>query len=201
VFIQQGDFALLYTSTPFTLASDASVEPVDSEMAVAATKNVWLKLGSGTDRPVTLHAGKFLVEQANEDLLAGLLPPLVHIESGDASLSRVRSLLTMNERETRQPGPASEFVIERLVELILVEILRTNRLRVGEELTGLVAGLVNPVTARALVASGRCAWLDRRRARETMRCLAVHLCHQVSQHRRDSADRVSATLADGSREG
>jgi AraC-like DNA-binding protein len=155
VFIQQGDFALLYTATPFTLASDASVEPVDSEMAVAATKNVWLKLGSGTDRPVTLHAGKFLVEKANEDLLAGLLPPLVHIESGDASLSRVRSLLTMNERETRQPGPASEFVIERLVELILVEILRTNRLRVGEELTGLVAGLVNPVTARALVAMHR----------------------------------------------
>jgi AraC-like DNA-binding protein len=155
VVIQQGDFALIHTSTPFTLTSDASIEPVDSETAVATTNNVWLKLGSGVDQPVTLHAGKFLVDRANEDLLAGLLPPLVHIEAGDVSLSRVRSLLTMNEMEARQPGPASEFVIERLVELILVEILRTSRSRVGEELTGLLAGLANPVTARALAAMHR----------------------------------------------
>jgi AraC-like DNA-binding protein len=155
VFLRRGDFALIYTSTPFTLASDASVQPVDSEMAVAATQNVWLTLGSGADRPVSLHAGKILVDEANGDLLANLMPSLVHIESGDASLSRVRSLLTMNEMEARQPGPASEFVIERLVELILVEILRTNRLRVGEELTGLLAGLANSVTARALVAMHR----------------------------------------------
>jgi hypothetical protein len=152
VFMQQGDFALIYTSTPFTLASDTATEPVDSEQAVAATKNVRLKLGSGADRPVTLHAGKFLVDQSNQDLLGGLFPPLVHLESGDASLSRVRSLLTMNEMEARQPGPASAFVIERLVELILVEILRINRVRVGEEFTGLLAGLKDPVTARALAA-------------------------------------------------
>lgn len=153
--MHQGDFALIYTSAPFTLASDTSVEPVDSDMAVAATKSVWLKLGSGTDRPVTLHAGKFLVDMANHDLLADLVPPLVHIESSDASLSRVRSLLTMNEMEARQPGPASQFVIERLIELILVEILRNNRLLAGEKYTGLLAGLANPVTARALVAMHR----------------------------------------------
>jgi AraC-like DNA-binding protein len=155
VFLRQGDFALIYTSIPFTLASDASVEAVDSEMAVAATQNVWLNLGAGEDRPVTLHAGKFLINKANEDLLAGLVPPLVHIESGDASLSRVHSLLLMNEMEVRQPGPASEFVIERLVELILVEILRTNGGRVGEKYKGILAGLADPVTARALAAMHR----------------------------------------------
>jgi AraC-like DNA-binding protein len=155
VLIQQGDFALVYTSTPFTLTSDASIEPIDSEAAVAATKKPRLKLGSGRARPVTLHAGKFLVDKANEGLLASLLPPLIHIDSRDASLSRVRSLLTMNEMEARQPGPASEFVIARLVELILVEILRTNRLRVGEEFRGLLAGLADPVTARALAAMHR----------------------------------------------
>ena len=155
VSLKRGDFALIYTSTPFTLASDSSVEPVDSETAVAATKNDWLKLGEGVDRPVTLHAGKFLVQEANEDLLAGLLPALVHIQAGDASLSRVRSLLTMNEAEAREPGPASEFIIVRLVELILVEILRTKRLQVGEAFTGVLAGLADRVTARALVAMHR----------------------------------------------
>jgi AraC-like DNA-binding protein len=150
LLIQQGDFVLIYTSTPFTLASDASIEAVDSETAVAVSKRVRLKLGSGVDRPVTLHAGKFLLEKANEGLLAGLFPPLIHIAAGDRSLGRIHSLLAMNETEARHPGSASEFVIVRLVELVLVEILRTNQLRGSEKFTGLLAGLADPLTARAL---------------------------------------------------
>jgi AraC-like DNA-binding protein len=153
--IRQGDFVLVRTSTPFTLTSDVSVAPVDSEAAVAAAKNVRLKLGQGADRPVTLHAGKIIFDTANEDLLAGLLPPLVHIGARDASLGPVRSLLTMNEREARQPGPASEFIIVRLVELILVEILRTRQWRPSEDDVGLLAGLADPVIAQALTALHR----------------------------------------------
>jgi AraC-like DNA-binding protein len=153
--LRPGDFALILTSTPFTLTSDATVQPVDSETAVAEARNVRLTLGQGQDRPITLHAGKFIFDPANENLLAGLLPPLVHIASDDASLEPVRSLLTMNEREARHPGPASAFIIVRLVELILVEILRTKQLRLGQDDTGLLAGLADPVTARALAAMHR----------------------------------------------
>jgi len=150
IVLQQGDFALIYTSTPFVLASDIAVKPVDSEAAVAAANNVWLKLGKGSDRPVTLRAGKFLVNKANESLLANLLPPVIHLKSGDASLGRIHSLLVLNETEARRPGPASEFIIERLVELILVEIMRTRQLAASEGTTGMLVGLVNPLTARAL---------------------------------------------------
>ncbi len=136
LLIGQGDFVLIRTSTPFTLTSDSSVEPADSETAVSTAGRMRVKLGSGEDRPVTLHAGKFVVETANEDLLAGLLPQLVHITASDPSLGRVRALLAMNEMEARHPGPASEFVIVRLVELILVEILRTDHLRKSEENKG-----------------------------------------------------------------
>ena len=147
-----GDFALIHTSTPFALASDAAAKPVDSETAVAATRKVRLRLGSGSRRPVKLHAGKFLLEKANEALLAGLFPPVTHLAASDASLGRVRALLAMNEAEAREPGPASEFVIVRLVELILVEILRSHPFRVADESKGLLAGLADPVTAKALAA-------------------------------------------------
>lgn len=153
--LQRGDFALVYTSIPFTLASDASVTPVDSEKTVADTGNARLKLGSGTNWRVTLHAGKFLLNEANKDLLAELLPSVIHVKSGDASLGRVRSLLAINEMEARQPGPASEFIIVRLVELILVEILRTSRPGRSGQFTGLLAGLADPITARALAAMHR----------------------------------------------
>jgi hypothetical protein len=69
--MQAGDFALIHTSTPFTLASDEFVEPADSETAVIATRKVRLRLGCGSERPVTLQAGKFLLEKANEALLTG----------------------------------------------------------------------------------------------------------------------------------
>lgn len=155
LLIQQGDFVLIRTSSPFTLTSDGSATPVDSETAVSTGGRIRLKLGSGEDRPVTLHAGKFIVETAHEDLLAGLLPQLVHIAARDASLGRIRSLLAMNEMEAREPGPASEFVIVRLVELILVEILRTDHLRKSQENQGVLAGLADKVTERAIAAMHR----------------------------------------------
>jgi len=97
VHMRKGDFVLIRTSTPFTLTSGASVEAVDSETAVSVSKRNKLRLGSGEDRPVTLHAGKFVVETANEDLLTGLLPQLIHIAADGPSLGRIRSLLAMNE--------------------------------------------------------------------------------------------------------
>lgn len=152
VRLRRGDFALIHASTSFTLASDASVVPVDSETAVSETKKIRLTLGSGKRDPVILHAGKFMMHEANIDLLAGLMPRLVLIESSSVSSGRVRSLLSMTEEEARQPGPVSQFVIERLVELLLVEILRIDHSWRRDALTGLLAGLADAVTRPALLA-------------------------------------------------
>lgn len=159
VHLEPYDFVLVRTSTPFTLTSDPATEPVDSETAVALTKDTGLKLGEGTHSPVTLRGGRFVFDTANEDLLTGLLPALVHVVAGDTSSWRVRSLLEMNETESLQPGPGSKFIIARLTELILVEILRSEALRVDpereKEYSGLLAGLADPVTAHALSAMHR----------------------------------------------
>jgi AraC-like DNA-binding protein len=152
VHLKTGDFALIYTSTSFILASDTSIEPVDSEVAVATSKRLRLTLGSGAERPVTVHAGKFVLEKANQDLLERLLPSVIRLASDDESLGRVRSLLAINQAEARQPGPASEFVSVRLIELMLLEILRHHQSRIGEEFSGLLAGLADRVTGQALTA-------------------------------------------------
>lgn len=150
--LQRNDFVLIRTTAPFALTSDPSLVPEDSDAAVAAAKDPKLKLGQGTDCPVTLHGGRFVFDTANENLLTGLLPPLVRVAANDTSSSRVRSLLTMNMAESLRPGPGSEFIIARLMELILVEILRGPALRVNQEQAGLLAGLADPVTACALSA-------------------------------------------------
>ncbi|MBY2907708.1 AraC family transcriptional regulator [Rhizobium leguminosarum] len=153
--MKKGDFLLIRTSTPFTLTSGGFVEPVDSETVVSSSKRKRLYLGSGKDNPVILHAGKFVVDAANEDLLASLLPQLIHIVGSDPSQGRLRTLLDLNEKEAREPRPAGEFVVGRLVELIFVEILRSQHSLGSMENKGLIAGLADSVTEPALVAMHR----------------------------------------------
>ncbi len=155
VHLQPDDFVLVRTSTPFTLTSDPSLEPEDSERLIAARKDTRLKLGQGTRSTVVLRGGRFVFDTANEELLTGLLPSLVHVKAGDTSSLRVRALLKMNETESLQPGPASEFIVVRLMELILVEILRSEELRLNQKAKGLLAGLRDPITARSLSAMHR----------------------------------------------
>lgn len=153
--LDKGDFVLLRTVLPFTLTSSQEVEPLDSVMAVAAKHEGRLKLGSGQERPISLHMGKFLFSTANEDLLTGLLPLIVQIPSRSPKLHRLHNLLTLMESEGRDPGPASEFIIIRLVELALVEILRMSTSNLPQQTinpfsSGLLAGLRDPITAKAI---------------------------------------------------
>ncbi len=148
--LRPNDFVLVRTSTPFSLTSDPTVEPLDSETIVSATRG--LTLGGGVDKPVTLHGGRFVFDSVNESLLTVLLPPLVYIRADDTPSWRVRSLLKMNQAESSTPGVGSNFIIVRLMELLLVEILRNEAVQLDGERTGMLVGLADPVTARALVA-------------------------------------------------
>ncbi|MEJ1117127.1 AraC family transcriptional regulator [Phyllobacterium sp. CCNWLW109] len=150
--LRSGDFVLFRTSSPIILTSDPYTEPVDSVAAVAGKRGERLKMGSGSRNPVTLHAGKFLFQRANEALILELLPAVVHVRSDVPSGRRVQTLLAMAEQETRQPELASSFVTLRLMELVLIEILRSSSGSAGGKPTGMVAGLSDPVTARAMKA-------------------------------------------------
>ncbi|WP_183229552.1 AraC family transcriptional regulator [Agrobacterium radiobacter] len=153
-WLEKGDFVLLRTTLPFTLTSSQEAEPLDSIAAVAAKQEGRLKLGSGQERPISLHMGKFLFSAANEDLLTGLLPAIVQIPSRSPKLHRLHNLLALMESEGRDPGAANEFIIVRLVELALVEILRTPTLGFPETVNaanrGLLAGLRDPIAAKAI---------------------------------------------------
>ena len=58
----------------------------------------------------------------------------------------------MNEAECSFPGPASEFVVARLMELLLVELFRSETILSQSAQVGLLGGLADPMTAKALKA-------------------------------------------------
>jgi AraC-like DNA-binding protein len=147
VQLQTNDFVLFRTCTPVTFTSDPTVEPVDSEAEAANGM-----LGDGTQNPVIVRGGRFVLDSANEHLLTDLIPPLVHIKATDALSWKMRALIQLNEAEASQPGPGSDFIIVRLMELLLIEIIRSEALHECRKQASLLAGLADPVTARALSA-------------------------------------------------
>jgi len=152
IALQENDFVLVRTSTPFSLVSDLNVdeaEATDSESVLAGSGSI-AALGSGSSPKTVLRGGKFIFDTVNEQLLTGLLPQVMYVASKADGSEHLRMLLKMNEIETSAPSPGSEFVIARLMELVLVEVLRNKTWEQGKAKTGLLAGLNDLVTAKAL---------------------------------------------------
>jgi AraC-like DNA-binding protein len=152
VLLRTGDFALIRTSSPFTLTSDPEFEPEHSEAIVAATGSTELVLGQTTGNCTMLRCGRFVFGTANEALLWSLLPSLIHIAADQQISWRVRSLLNMNDAEGQHPGPGSDLVVSRLMELTLLELLRSELVRLKPGTKGLLSSLADPVIAKSLSA-------------------------------------------------
>lgn len=152
VLLRTGDFTLIRTSSPFALTSDPELEPEDSEAIVAATGTTELVLGQTTGSVAMLRCGRFVFDTTNETLLWSLLPSLIHIAADQQISWRLRSLLNMNDAEGQHPGQGSDLVVSRLMELTLLELLRSEVLRLKPGTKGLLSGLADPVIAKSLSA-------------------------------------------------
>ena len=80
---------------------------------------------------------------------------MVHVASRTASSARTHALMEMNEAENVAPGPGRDFVVARLMELLLAELLRDKAFDAQPLQVGLLRGLADPVAARALPAMHR----------------------------------------------
>lgn len=152
VVVRTGDFVFIRTSAPFSLTSDPELEPEDSEAIVAATGSTELVLGETTGRCTRLRCGRFVFGTPNEALLWSFLPSLIHIAADQQISWRLRSLLSMNDDEGQHPGPGSDLVVSRLMELTLLELLRSELPRLKPGTKGLLSGLADPVIVKSLTA-------------------------------------------------
>ena len=150
VTLHKGDFLLIRTGTPFRFASDTRVSAKNSEREFSASRTGSIQLGTGGDRPVLLLGGRFVLDTTNESLITQQMPSLIHVGADAKRSQRIQNLLGMNALENAAGEPGSDFVIQRLMELLFVELLRDEARRSGSANPGLLAGLAHPVTATAL---------------------------------------------------
>ena len=145
--LNEGDFVLLPEMPGFTLASDLSISPTLLDFDYSHETHHGAESSPATMR---MLGGYFRFDRANAQLLVKLLPPVVHIRREEPEATRVRRIVELIGEEADAQRPGRDLILERLVEVLLLEALRFRSASAPKEEQGLLAGLSDPALARSL---------------------------------------------------
>jgi AraC-like DNA-binding protein len=150
VQLKKGDFVFLPATPGFTLSSDLESKPIlispDTYWKVTERRH-----GDEMGEPsVLLQSGYFTFDPVNAPVLLNHFPDLIHLHSSDAAIDGVSQIIELIEREARGEFPGRDLILERLVEIMLVEALRSTDSTTALQKVGLLAGLRDPRLAAAL---------------------------------------------------
>jgi len=148
--LEAGDYVLLTAPPSWSLAGGKPVTPVDAERVRAGSARRARVVRPG-DGPVTrLFGGHFVLDRSNAGLLDNLMPAVVEIRSSAPTATRLRGVLELVDNEAMADRPGRTVILERLLEVMLVEAIRDGASQASEGRTGLLAGLADPQLATAL---------------------------------------------------
>jgi AraC-like DNA-binding protein len=157
VKFQEGDFLLLPSTPAFSLCSHPGVE-----CELRNSVNAAVRHGDQEGEPdfVSL-GGTFRMEQVNAPLLLALLPGFIHIPASEGRTGRLGRVIELIMEECGSDDPGKEMILQRLLEVLLVEALRWRRIDPDAVATGVLDGMRDPVLAnvlRAMHADVRTGW-------------------------------------------
>lgn len=147
--LETGDFLLFREMPAFTLCSDRTLEPKPTPLSYELASHY----GDG-DGPPSMRSfgGYFRFDPANAHLLVRLLPPVIHVRRSAVGADRVRRVVELIVQEALDSHPGRDIVLERLVQVLLVEALRFRPPSRAPERAGLLVALADPCLARAICA-------------------------------------------------
>lgn len=156
IALDTGELVVLPAGTPHVMCADPSVPP--EPIAGLATYEDGARIGllaNEGDGPVTeLLCGTFTIDAQARQLLADVLPGVLHVRHGRTGqwLSRTLEMIAM---EVREGQPGAGLVTDRLAEVLFIRLLRAHVAALPEGSGGWLGGVRDPRVGRAL------AWLHR----------------------------------------
>lgn len=155
--LARGDFLLVPTTPAFWFGSELGMESLD---AVPGERPVRHGEPEGEADFVAL-GGSFRFERANAPLLLSLLPGLIHIPAAQGHATRFGRHVELLSEECAADHPGKALIVQRALEILLVEALRWHGFGGEAAPPGLLRGMADPGLARALTAlhgNVRAAW-------------------------------------------
>jgi len=143
--LEAGDFVLLPATPGFTMSGFQAVTPVEFDPKLTSTHTAEVRHGTRGGRPdVRLLGGWFAFASPDAALLVSLLPALVHVRGAP----RLSTLVRLVGEEASERRSGRDLVLTRLVEVLLIEALRSTP---GEDAPpGLLRGLGDAHLAPAI---------------------------------------------------
>lgn len=143
--LEAGDFLLLPATPGFTMSGFEAATPtrIDPKPAPAPAEEVRHGTQDGPAE-VRLLGGAFQFDSPDPALLVSLLPQLLHVRDA----ARLSLLVRLVGEESGEQRPGRELVLARLVELLLIETLRSAPAQNAPP--GLLCGLADERLAPAL---------------------------------------------------
>jgi len=150
--LEAGDFVFLPATPAFVMSTRHADEPLElldlaelpADPANASNQVTHIHHGDGSRAPdVRMLGGYFLFGSPDTALLVAFLPAVIHVRGAQ----QLSTLVRLVREETAQTLPGRELILERLVEILLVEALRAAP---GE---GAPAGLLRGLADERLAAS------------------------------------------------
>jgi len=142
--LRAGDFLLLPETPSFVLASDPALPPTDAPLDIDADA------AYGDSAPtMRMLGGYFQFDRANAELVARLLPPAILIRRGEPGASRLGRMVELIAEEAGEHNRCRDLILERLVEVLLIEAWRFETEHASAE-QGLLGGLADPALSGVL---------------------------------------------------
>lgn len=144
VTLVAGDFVLIPHLQGFTMSSEVPPPPHVPRLPLETGPGRF-RLGP-SDGPVDVRAlvGHCRFDTPASELLVSLLPEMIHVSGHD----RLTALVPVIHEETRANRPGREMILQRLLEVLLIEALRSGPAAILPP--GLLRGLSDPQLAGAL---------------------------------------------------
>ena len=152
---ESGDFLLLPSTPPFSLSSHPGIECRLVEPVITAVRHGEQE----GEADFVSVGGTFRIEQVNSPLLLALLPDMIHIPVGRTG--KLGGVIQLIMEECRSEEPGKEMVLQRLLEVLLMEALRWRSMDTHGVPSGLLKGMRDPALARvlgAMHANVRAGW-------------------------------------------
>lgn len=146
--LEAGAFLLLPSTPAFTLSSRPGMagtptDPLDEPVRHGEHEGEadFIALG-----------GTFRIEAANAPLLLALLPRMIHVPPSEGRSVRLGRLIDIIAEECDGDEPGKDMILQRMLEVLLIEALRSQGTTMGKDSAGLLHGMRDPALAKVLAA-------------------------------------------------
>ena len=153
VALEAGDFVLVPHGTAHDVADerDTPAVPVGEQLAAQQPATPWVLGFGGSGGAVTeMICAAFACAADCNDPLLSFLPKVIHLRG--AETASLEPILSLAEREMRAPGQATDAVLARLAEIVVVEAVRSYVKTLSPGQCGWLGALHDPQISRVLLA-------------------------------------------------